>query len=155
MKTTDTISDFLSGLNKYPQAFEIAEASDYAQDKATEYARTLDADAVVEVNDGETYVRWDVQDEDGELAANVQTEFDEAFSEKILEMGYREHGEPHPIRYIDVPSEDWNDIHEQIANIDDDYEDADDVANAIQQGMKPDEYYNIEGAEGIYTVTKK
>lgn len=82
---------FLANLNKYPSSDQIAEASDYAQEKATEYAQNFDSDAVVNVEEGETYVKWNIEDEDGESAANVQSAFDEAFSQKIEEMGFAEY----------------------------------------------------------------
>lgn len=87
----NSLSVFLENLNKYPSCDKIAEASDYAQDKATEYAQSIDINAVVTVEDGEISVKWEINDEDGELAANVQSAFDEAFGAKIEEMGFTEY----------------------------------------------------------------
>lgn len=81
-------SEFLNTLSAYPQADQIDEASNYAQDKAYDYAKSLDPDAVVTVEDGEVYVKWSVKD--SEFEQNVQVTFDEAFGEKIFEMGFRE-----------------------------------------------------------------
>lgn len=81
-------SEFIATLSEYPQPHQIDEASNYAQNKAYEYAKSLDANAVVTVEDGEVYVKWDI--DNAELALNVQVTFDEAFGEKIFEMGFRE-----------------------------------------------------------------
>jgi hypothetical protein len=81
-------SEFLATLSEYPTGYQIDEASNYAQDKAHEYAKSLDSNAVVTVEEGEVYVQWDI--DDVELEHNVQVTFDEAFSEKIFEMGFKE-----------------------------------------------------------------
>lgn len=81
-------SEFLSELSVYPKMYEIDEASNEAQDKATEYVHSIDPSAEVTVEDGEVYIKSDVLD--SEQTENAQVVFDEAFSEKIHELGYSE-----------------------------------------------------------------
>lgn len=81
-------SEFLSELSSYPTAYEVDEASNTAQDKATEYVLSIDESANVTVEDGEVYIKTDVLDEDQE--ANAQIIFDETFSDEIYKMGYKE-----------------------------------------------------------------
>jgi len=84
MKTTE----FLATLSEYPQAYQVDEASNYAQDKATAYVKSIDPAAEVTVEDGEVYVKSEIMDNESRL--NAQVEFDEAFGEKIFDMGFRE-----------------------------------------------------------------
>lgn len=81
-------SEFLSELSSYPAAYEVDEASNTAQDKATEYVLSIDESANVTVEDGEVYIKSDILDEEQE--ANAQVIFDEVFSEEIYKMGYKE-----------------------------------------------------------------
>jgi hypothetical protein len=80
-------NSFLEELYEYPASYQIAEASDYAQDKAYEYLTTLDLEATMTVEDGEVYVNTE-KEIDEELLSNVQVVFDEAFADKILAMGF-------------------------------------------------------------------
>lgn len=86
MKTYNT---FLESLSEYPAAYQIDEASNYAQEKAAEYLATLDPEATLTVEDGEVYVQTE-KEIDEEFLGNVQVTFDEAFGEKISEMGFTE-----------------------------------------------------------------
>lgn len=82
-----TYKEFLRSLSVMPSAEEIDAAGNYAHEKASDYAKSFDEEAVVTVEEGETYVVWDIEED--EITWNVQVVFDEAFSEKIYEMGYR------------------------------------------------------------------
>lgn len=86
MKSYNT---FLENLSQYPTPDHIDEASNYAQKGAAAYLATLDPEAVLTVEDGETYVQSE-KEIDPEFLSNVQTTFDEAFGEKIAELGYQE-----------------------------------------------------------------
>jgi hypothetical protein len=86
----NNITQFLNQLSFYPKLHEIADASDHAQEVAFKYALSIDKNCQVNVEEGQVYVKWDIEDEDGEHSMNTQAEFDEAFSEKILQMGYFE-----------------------------------------------------------------
>lgn len=77
----NTITSFLSELEVYPSADIVNEASDMAQEKATEYVLSLDSDAVVTVEDGEVYINSDVLS--SEQKQNAQVIFDEFFTEQF------------------------------------------------------------------------
>lgn len=79
---------FLESLSEYPAAYQLDEASNYAQTKATEYALSVDTDAVITVEECEVYVKSKIMTE--EQIQNVQVIFDEAFGDKIFDMGFRE-----------------------------------------------------------------
>jgi hypothetical protein len=85
---SQSLSEYLTGLEVYPSGNLIDEASNFAQNKAAEYIANIDANAVVTVEEGEVYVKWAIErDEDCfEWEANAQCEFDERFSEKLEEI---------------------------------------------------------------------
>jgi len=80
-------NDFLNELEVYPDASEIDEASNYAQDESKKYILDIDSEVIITVEEGEVYVKWSkCIEDDAEFALNAQVIFDEKFSEKILEI---------------------------------------------------------------------
>lgn len=75
---------YLEEFDVYPSFEVINEASNYAQEKATVYAHSIDPDADITVDEADVYVKSEVLDE--EQVLNVQVTFSEAFSEKIEEL---------------------------------------------------------------------
>lgn len=86
MKTS--LKTYLETRNVYPESVDIAEASDFAQNKATEYLHSIDPDADVTVEDGVVYAKSDKIDE--EFLSIAQSCFNEAFGAKMDELGYTE-----------------------------------------------------------------
>lgn len=81
----NSLDQFLSELDVWPQAYEVNEASDFAQEKANEYLHDLDPNATLTVENGEVYVQADEYLEE-EYRRNLQTIFDENFSDKLNEI---------------------------------------------------------------------
>jgi hypothetical protein len=82
------LSIYLSNLDTYPDGDQINDASNFAQDKATDYIHSIDNGAVVTVEDGDVFVQWSDSeiDSDGEWQSIAQSVFDESFGEMIDEL---------------------------------------------------------------------
>lgn len=78
------LGTYLEELDVYPQAYQIDEASNYAQDKVNEYLEKFGGYA--DVYNGEVYVNNIENAEEREIDINAQAIFDESFSEKIEEL---------------------------------------------------------------------
>jgi hypothetical protein len=60
------------------------------------------------------------------------------------------------VKYLDINAEDRIYVHQQIAKLDSDFKDADDVEGAIIGGLKPDEHYTFtEDEDGRLFVSLK
>ena len=83
------LKDYLSELEVYPSSEQIDEASNFAQEKATDYVHGIDADAIITVDEGEFYIKWVKELEfelEEEFIINAQSIFDENFSCKLEEL---------------------------------------------------------------------
>lgn len=101
------LQNYLANLEVYPGGDQIDEASNYAQEEATKYVLEIDPNAIVTVEEGEVYVKSEVDND----FDDAQTIFDECFSERIEEL-QSDLTQIDVSNFREVPCDDFTDFQE-------------------------------------------